>query len=1373
MSSSIYQAGKSWSAEAARLRQAGISLPYSPTAARREAMNAATSVQNRTLVSQMNRSRLASYRGRQHTGANLQIAMPKIRQPLGTLADQGIPYDVENDEELKDIRRWSRLFYSTHDLVPLLIDIYASFPTVGLEFSCFAGDTEVITAQGLRRIEDLAGESHRILTTGGRWVDAPFKDFGEAEVLRVTVQRNGRQREFLATADHRWFIEERLQKRLGRNSARWSALNWDKVDEIRDLAAQGVRHVDIAAQFGVSQPTVSKIVRGHSWTDSQRIADEARPEPGWRKKELLTTELRPGQRLTSGYGRNVVWQVTPSPFGIAAGMVFGDGTKTSPARGARVTLYGHKGPNLLPYYQGCTTATYVEDHRAVQGVTVTDIPSFFKDKPPLTESTSYLYGWLAGYFAADGTVSKKGELFLDSAEEANIAHAQAVCQLLGIKTSDPYIIPATGEKVTFPGGNTHIRGDHYRLRLANESVTEVFFVLPKHRQRWEAFKDRQSLDHWTVVSVEETGRRERVYCPQVPGTEAFVLAGNILTGNCKDPLIERFYTDMFLGDDLNYLEFLPTQFSREYFLSGEVTSLAHFNESLGIWSSEEILNPDTLRVSRSLFVQQDRVQLMVKEMVDSLRNGPSGTGSGADETPSERLQRMKEWETLAREYPEIVQAAAQDDGLDISDALISRVVNRATPWARRGTPFLLRSFRTLMMEESLNAAQAAVADRLYSPMVLATLGVPDLGDGEPWIPDQSELDDVRDDMQSALAADFRLLVHNFGLKIESVFGREAVPNLDNDYARVERKLLQAWGIGEALISGGTGGAYASSALNREVCSVPPDVRAPILQSWRGGPVLRTMEQVWDQAAKHRDVQQYGVQEVIDFPTNNNSIYTVCFSHGMGQWGKIKRIMRHRYDGDIVRLNQKWGECRVTANHSVYAANGDLVNPTVNPELLAVRYLNQPHPVAGDEVRLTLKNSRIEGDWSYRYKRNDTIEKRSRLRNSYKGDQLHDLMRFLGAWIAEGSAHITARGAAVVDVSNNDQEWLKSISEAVSTLIGDEGGRSIQRSVETENQNYNLVMHGRPLAEWLIANAGKGAANKRLPDFVFGLHREYIDTLIEAMVFGDGSTPSSGNWRYFTLSEELAQGVTLLCLLHGIQYTVDKDRRTGVYLIRTCSSYSSRPDERRDIETTHYSGWVYDFEMEDQSVANFTIGVGQPVVHNTQIMVGHQNALQPETVRYGADLRNVVADLRACHRQRHTGDAQRHLHVLPRGELRQQVVELEHEADVLVPEGHASCVVHGGQLHVAHLHQAAIGGVEAAEHVQQGALPHPRGADNGHHLATCHLDRQITDDMERVPGHLVGLLQSAGDQQRVTHDAGPRPDRGARPGATGRSWLRSR
>jgi hypothetical protein len=145
------------------------------------------------------------------------------------------------------------------------------------------------------------------------------------------------------------------------------------------------------------------------------------------------------------------------------------------------------------------------------------------------------------------------------------------------------------------------------------------------------------------------------------------------------------------------------------------------------------------------------------------------------------------------------------------------MVNKAAWWDLRGTPHLLRSFRTLMLEESLNAAQDAVCDRLYAPMILATLGIENMGDGECWIPDQGELEDLRDDIQSALAADFKLLCHNFGLQVTSVFGRESVPRFDTDYDRVDAQLMQSWGIGQGLIMGGSGDTYAGTAINREVC----------------------------------------------------------------------------------------------------------------------------------------------------------------------------------------------------------------------------------------------------------------------------------------------------------------------------------------------------------------------------------------------------------------------------------------------------------------------------------------------------------------------------------------------------------------------------
>ena len=366
-----------------------------------------------------------------------------------------------------------------------------------------------------------------------------------------------------------------------------------------------------------------------------------------------------------------------------------------------------------------------------------------------------------------------------------------------------------------------------RSRLASQRLgmggANVEIALPKIRQPMSSLKDKGiPYDVENPQSLKEIRQWARLFYMThdlvpllIDIYSKFPVVG--LEFDCPDPDIKDFYEDLFF-DKLNYHEFLPDYLGREYYTVGEVTSFAHFSESLGTWHSEEILNPDLLNISKSMFVQEERVQLRVKEIVEALREGPDGALMDSEsETPSERLERRSEYEQLMHLYPEWADAAARDDGLDISEAKISRIVNRAAPWHMRGTPHLLRSFRTLMMEESLNAAQDAVADRLYSPFILATLGIENLGDGTPWIPTADQLDEAKADFSAALLADFRLMVHNFGLKIESVFGRESVPRFDQDYDRIDEKLLQAWGIGKALISGGTGGSgtYASTALNRE------------------------------------------------------------------------------------------------------------------------------------------------------------------------------------------------------------------------------------------------------------------------------------------------------------------------------------------------------------------------------------------------------------------------------------------------------------------------------------------------------------------------------------------------------------------------------
>lgn len=272
----------------------------------------------------------------------------------------------------------------------------------------------------------------------------------------------------------------------------------------------------------------------------------------------------------------------------------------------------------------------------------------------------------------------------------------------------------------------------------------------------------------------------------------------------KDPQIKAFYEELFF-DRLDYETYM-IDFGEEFFTIGEVNSLASFNETLGVWDNEEIINPDDLIVQKSPFSSEDRLKLRVPQTIRDIIENTDGTANPRD------IHIIQQY------YPEFMRAvrgSGYEEGIDVSSILLNRTVQKSSPWDTRGTPQMLRCFRQLMSEESLNAAQDSIADRLYSPLILAKLGSPDLGDGEPWIPDPEELEEFRDDMQMAMASDFRFLSYHFGLDIQNVFGREAMPRLGEDYDRIERKILQVWGIGEELISGSNSGTYASSALNRE------------------------------------------------------------------------------------------------------------------------------------------------------------------------------------------------------------------------------------------------------------------------------------------------------------------------------------------------------------------------------------------------------------------------------------------------------------------------------------------------------------------------------------------------------------------------------
>lgn len=269
---------------------------------------------------------------------------------------------------------------------------------------------------------------------------------------------------------------------------------------------------------------------------------------------------------------------------------------------------------------------------------------------------------------------------------------------------------------------------------------------------------------------------------------------------CKDEKLTEFYSNMFL-DKLDYQAFL-THLGREYWTVGEAFPLGQFNESLGIWEDEQLLNPEDITVENFPILGSSQLKVVPPEYLKRL---------------VQNKMPAKEYKQLQINFPDLIPYLERGEPFPVSDVLIKQVSFRVTPWDDHGTPILLRGLRTLIHEEKLLASQDAIAERLYSPLILAKLGFQDLGDGmPPWIPGPEDLDAFRDEMDIALSSDFRLMVHHFGLDVSSVFGREQMPDLYDDFDRVERRLMQVFGINPSLLSAGSNSQpYASSALQAE------------------------------------------------------------------------------------------------------------------------------------------------------------------------------------------------------------------------------------------------------------------------------------------------------------------------------------------------------------------------------------------------------------------------------------------------------------------------------------------------------------------------------------------------------------------------------
>ena len=281
-------------------------------------------------------------------------------------------------------------------------------------------------------------------------------------------------------------------------------------------------------------------------------------------------------------------------------------------------------------------------------------------------------------------------------------------------------------------------------------------------------------------------------------TSMFVSMGPTIV--CEDEENQTKLQSLF--ESMNFETFLQ-DFVREYLISGEVTSFATWDDDAKRFTEEQILNPDQIEIQPSVFKDDDHIIIGVPEAIQNVFE---------DEDNPEHAAAVDNLRDVYNGYK-------SGKGFRVDSDKIIRVVNKARPWDLYGIPIFAPALSALVQEESLDAALFEQLTTLITPTIIGTVGLKagELGQGQPaWIPNQEELDSIKESYRQMMMAKFRLGLFNIGVDFKNAFASAQVPNLDRDYARCEQKILRCVAAGKGLLDGSSGGPFASNAINRDV-----------------------------------------------------------------------------------------------------------------------------------------------------------------------------------------------------------------------------------------------------------------------------------------------------------------------------------------------------------------------------------------------------------------------------------------------------------------------------------------------------------------------------------------------------------------------------
>jgi hypothetical protein len=241
-------------------------------------------------------------------------------------------------------------------------------------------------------------------------------------------------------------------------------------------------------------------------------------------ERVTTLDLREGDHLPL----TLPAKMAPvSVFGAQHGFFFGDGTRSN----GELHQFGDSVSVLKALFGDLAVpVTHRRDDEAV----VRNCPRSWGVLPEVTSDISYLYGFLAGYFAADGYVDQSGSCSLSSSRKEELERVRDLFLAVGVRVN-PIRLSSTES-------NFSESRELWQMSLHTHDLWEAFFLKASHKERWASHGSEPKRKYARVVGIEDAGVQP-VLCATVPEYEQFVVSGFVLTSNCAYVSTGRIHED--------------------------------------------------------------------------------------------------------------------------------------------------------------------------------------------------------------------------------------------------------------------------------------------------------------------------------------------------------------------------------------------------------------------------------------------------------------------------------------------------------------------------------------------------------------------------------------------------------------------------------------------------------------------------------------------------------------------------------------------------------------------------------------------------------------------------------------------------------------